>query len=1327
MKSSIFIIIFLICYSTSYSQNSIKIVNSNNIFFIGEFSAHYSDTSLITINGTNYINLSLKDGNIPENHNQGLPAIPEVNFILGVPQEFGNTIEVLSYTYKDIQGRLAPIPRFIREGEINNIEYRLADNYSSYIPENELIKFGESGLSRNIQAQNFILMPVKYFPNENKIRIYDKIVFKINYASNANGNVLAEDELLESTLLNYNAARYWNKQITRLKKVSNSVLATGTWYKFEAPEESIYKIDKNQLASLGISSDVDPRTIKIYNNGGKELPETVNAPVVDDLQENAILVVGEEDGVFNDNDYILFYGRGTNFWDFDTTLHRIVRRFHHYSKENYFLITSGGASGKRMTNKVSSTNEPNATQTSTKAFAFLDEDKINLAKSSRIFLGDEFTESTKSRTYMNKLDGIIPSVPVTYNFTFVNTLANAVSLDVEENSNLITSFYLPGNIGEYSTGIAYTKIVQFNWNVPDDRSLLKFTYNASGITAKGYLDYFEISYEKTLTPAANKLIFYAGPVDGTIQYNLSGFPSSNIKVFDISDHANVKVVTEPQLWSGGDFQFRAVENTLSSSKYLAIGDDTYKSIINPVQVSNSNLHGIQDGAQFIIVTNKLFREQADRLKQQRETNELNKLSTIVVDIDEITNEFSAGIKDVSGLRNFVKYAYQNWTTRPQFLLLFGDGDYDYKNIEGYSRNFIYSYQNYLPDISLNLDHLWTYSTDDYFARVNGNDLMIDLALGRLNVQTPSDGEAVVNKIIQYENSAGRGTWKNLITLVADDGYTSSGYEGALHTMPSETIATTYIPKQYDIKKIYMAAYAPQVTGSGRRKPQVTKDLISTLNEGTLIMNYYGHGNPSVWTHEYVLEKNSFIPQLTNEKYPFLLAGTCDFGYFDDPTDQSGAEMFVLKRDGGMIAVFTATRLSYAQSNAILIENIFNSLLNQPKDSIGLSVRLGLASFRVKQVYISDNDQKYHILGDPTLKLDIPRYTASIDSINGQPFTTVQQLKALSNVRISGSIKKPNGTPWTEMNGEGILSVYDSERQTRLQEINYDINLQGGVIFRGRVSIINGQFSANFVVPKDISYENRNGRITFYFYDINDEKTDGIGYTNNFTVGGTDSSSSNDNKGPEIDVYFDDENYKNALLVNSNSKLIVHLTDETGLNTTGTGIGHKTEGILNGRENDPIDFTNYFEGDLDSGGKSGKITYQLNNLENGEHSLLVKAWDVFNNFSSESVNFKVVSSDELTITDVLNYPNPFSSNTSFTFQQNLRNPLDVKISVYTVAGRLIKKIESFGLTAGFVNIDWDGRDEDGNVLANGTYLYKISIKTIDGKLSKSVLGKLAIIR
>ena len=590
----------------------------------------------------------------------------------------------------------------------------------------------------------------------------------------------------------------------------------------------------------------------------------------------------------------------------------------------------------------------------------------------------------------------------------------------------------------------------------------------------------------------------------------------------------------------------------------------------------------------------------------------------------------------------------------------------------------------------------------------------------------------MDKIIDYETTHEKGIWRNLITLVADDNLTTSGPDFAPNTQQSESLANNVIPESFDLNKIYLAAYPTVLTALGRTKPGVFDEIINSANRGTLIMNYIGHGSPELWAHERVFVKSVTIPLMHNDKYFFLTAATCDFGYYDIPGVQSATEELITKESSGAIGVFSATRPVYSSNNAYLNEAFFSSLLAAPRDTLNLPIAVGKAYMRAKIIGGGDlqNDNKYHLFGDPSLRLNMPQYLANFDSINGQNPSVDVQIKALSNTKIEGVIKKSATTNWDDFNGEGTLTVFDSKRQVKLDPLStpnnpYYMSVQGGIIFRGRISIIDGQFSSNFVVPKDISYENTNGKIIMYF---SSQQEDGLGYTTKIVIGGTDSSTVNDNKGPELEIYFDDATSGNTALINPNSLLVVKLSDETGINTTGTGVGHKLEGILNEKFNSPIDFTNFFTGDLNAGGKTGSIHYQFNNLEPGDYQMQIKAWDVFNNPTSEIIYFTVVSGNDLFISDVYNYPNPFVSNTTFTFQKNsVNSSVDVLIKIYSVAGRLLRNLEAKNLSDNFIKVDWDGRDQDGNQIANGTYLYNLIVKSTDGAFNKNVLGKMAILR
>ncbi len=1327
MKSKISILLFLIAAIFLHSQSDVKIISSDFNSVVLEYSPFYLDTSIIKIGGSEFRKSEIFLGTISNVNDWGSPAVPERIINVGVPSEYGNNIEVLSSMYKEITGKLLPIPYPVFDTLSFSNEYKQNENYYSYQSVEDLVTFGEFGLVRDVGSQTISILPVKYDAARNKIKLYTKIIFKINFSKQGITSNKPADDMLDGVLINYEVAKYWNTQSgdKRQKKVTvnNSVLATGKWIKFEAPEEGIYKISKSDLSLYGIDPNtVDPRTIKIYNNGGRILPESIATTRPIDLVENAIIVSGETDGIFNDGDYILFYGRGSSFWDYDSDGFTINRYNHSYSLKNYFWITSGGANGKRMNEKPGLITTPTLNQNTTVAYNDWEVDRINLGKSGRQFLGDDFSQSVTNRSYLNKLDGRINTSPVVYNFRFVVGSPSGFTLSITENGSQLYNQNVNGyGQSDYIAGISHIGSMTFNGDLVDNRSVLNFNVIPSSVTSIGYLDYFTIKYEKDLKAFNDNLLFFSDPAGGIIEYALHDFTSSNIKVLDVTDYSDVKLITNFSMLSGSECRFQFDESAARRSKYYAVGSDVFKSPVNPVEVQNSNLRGEDVGAKFIIVTHKDFREAANNLKNYKENQAPVTISTYVADIDQIYNEFSCGAIDPAALRDYLNYTFDNWQIKPQYVLLFGKGTYDYKNIEGYGDNFVPTWQSVESLALIN-----SYTTDDFFGRVSGADSKVDLALGRITCSNLTEANNIVNKIINYELNQNRGNWRNLITLVSDDGWKSDGtYEGSMHTAPSENLSNTYFPKSFDFNKIYSAAYPDVITGQGRRKPQVNQAIIDGINQGTLFLNYFGHGSPELWAHEIIFEKSVNLPQLLNDKFFFLLAATCDFGYFDIPNYQSSAEALMFLPNTGAIGSYTASRLVYAGSNEILSYKFITKLFQAPRDTLNLSIPVGKAVFNVKQELFQVNDQKYHILGDPTLRLLVPQYSAVIDSINGQTLTTNVQIKALSNTRLDGEVIRPDNTSWADFNGEGILTFFDSERRILLESIgDYPVIMQGGIIFKGRVSINNGKFSADFVVPKDISYENKNGKIIFYFLN---NSADGLGYTNRIIVGGTDSSVANDGKGPDIEVYFDDIAYNNGYLVNKNPNLIVKLSDETGLNTTGTGVGHKLEGILNQQLTNPIDFTNYFIGDLDAGGKSGSINYKFYSLENGDQQLLVKAWDVFNNFSEQNTFFTVVDGGDLVVRDLYNYPNPFRDRTQFTFQQNLSKPIDVKIKIFTIAGRLINEIEHFNINDRFVVIDWDGRDADGDQLANGTYLYKLIVKSVDGEFNKSILGKLAVIK
>jgi hypothetical protein len=1297
-----------------------KIISSNSKSVVIEYTPVIVDSSK-TLNGE-YLILKVQNG-LQSDLTPGNPDIPVRLFNIGVPDITGNTLEIISSSFTEINGRIAPVARYEKKNSFQESFFEMGKNYSEAAFKDETAQFGKSGMIRSVRVQQIAIFPVQFNYSSGKIRIYKSIVFRVNFSLNRNGTETGSDDFSAGSIINYDIAKNWMAAAKQLKKRQGlqSVISEGRWYKFETPEEGIYKITRQMLPSLGIDpNSVDPRTIKIYNNGGKMLPENVVEKRPDDFIENAILISGEEDGKFDDNDYILFYGRGSRFYEYNPGTGRISVCLNYFSNNNYYWITSGGAAGKRITSKTGNNNEAFG-QLNTQSFIFYKKELVNVAKSGKHFYGEMFPANSKELNYVNKLTGLVPGSQVDYEISVVNTSIDKAGAELYEGNKLLTSLELAGgNDASYRKGTENQFRGSFSGSFNGDSSVIKIRLIQYGKDCSGLLDYYQLRYDKGLIAEKDFLLFYSKDTLANIEYRLSGFSSLPV-VFDASDFSNVKLVTNPVAASGLNYAFRMGEMKGEVCKYIAVSPAAYKTPVNFSAETNGVVKANTTGAKEIIITSPAFLTQANKLKKYREEESPNKLTVEVFTVDNIFKEFSCGQTDPSAIRDFIKYAYENWAIKPEYVLLFGNGNYDYKNITKTNKNFVIPYES---DESLEVVYS-SYCSDDFYACVSGEDPFVDIALGRVNVNTAAEAEAYIVKIKSYEKNSEVSPWRNTITLIADDTFAGTETDENKHEECSEKLCNEAIPASFYLNKIYLSEYPTVQASSGRTKPGVTTDFVKAINGGTVLFSYIGHANINVLSHEGFFIKDVTIPQLVNNNFAFMTIMGCEFGWYDDPSEQSSAERLILKPDGGAIGVIAASRSVFGTENVSLEKQIYENFFKY-EQTTGRFLTVGQAYMNAKAQRGYSNDFRFHLFCDPAIRLLLPKNTGVFDSINGISTDEPDiQIKALQKVNLKGSVRKQDSTLWKEFNGEGILTVYDSEIKKYNEECGIDITHPGGILCRSRYSINNGVFSSAFAVPKDISYENKTGKMVFYFN--NNAGEDGIAFYNKAKIGGSDTNSVNDKKGPEIEIFFDNTDIRNTGPVSPNPLLIIKLRDETGLNTTGSGIGHKLEGILDGNNNAPIDFSDFYVADIDSNGCSGKINYRLYDIAPGEHKLKVKAWDVFNNLSQAECEFSMCGDDRLHIVDVYNYPNPFSQSTLFTFRQNLDKPLSVKIRIYTVAGRLIKEIQQDNILERFVKIPWDGLDADRNQVANGVYIYKINVKSADGNYSESVLGKAAVLR
>jgi len=1316
----------------------VTLVRSDARTVILEYRPRFGRVDTVTAGNRTYLHLDFAESAQPDIRTAaGGPDLRFRALPVAFPSATGNSARVIASDFEEFRGMgLLPVPQTaIGDGMLHASAYREdAEKYgrSGLIPAS-IIELETPQKVRSVTIGGLKLWPVQVDPAARLVRKYSRIVVEITLGGQSAGGVDPRDvALLGPAVVNGNILEAWKQTSPQVRKsaLTSSVLASGDWYRIAVTQEGIYKIDAAYLNAAGINANaLDPRTLKIYGNGGREIPENVTLPRPADLTENAVYVEGESDGQFGAGDYVLFYARSPRGWAYDSDASTLRHYINHYSEANYYWLTFGGTRGKRMTDQPSLTDSPTSVVEKFQDGVFVEEEKVNKLGSGKDWYGQSLGGPSSSFTHVNNLPGLVANETITYRYTLVAHDEVSPRFTVREGSTVLGVHNLPA-VFQYQYASAGTWEAIGTSSLTGNSSQLNFAFTSPSSAAEGWIDWVEILYPRMLWGVGDYLRFRAPNAAGVAEYRLQQF-SARPWIFNVSDHGSVSLISGVS----GSYMFRDSLRGGNVREYCAAGPAAWKTPGAILKVSNQDLRGYAAGADFIIITSQEFRAAADRLKAFREKPENGGHKTLVVDVSLIYNEFGGGVPDITAIRDYLKFAYDTWTPRPVFALFFGGASYDYKGILGTKTSFVPTWQS--PESRNDVD---SYATDDFFAKFTGTNA-ISLVLGRISSRNLAEANTVVDKIISYEEQSVRDSWRMRMLYIGDDAWTPEGGEvgdRTIHSDDAETLSDPdYTPDEFEKKKIYIAEYPTAFTAQGRRKPGAALEIIDQINQGVLIANYSGHGNPKVWAHELIFEVNTSIPQLQNaNRLTLFFLATCNFSQFDDPSAYTGSELLLNKRDGGAIGVISASRKVYAAGNAALNQGTYRKMFG--RDAFGrVSVeRPATALFLYKAGYNFENDQKFLYMGDPTTRLAYPREYATIDSINGeavdsvngQPRSTPIQINALSTVTIKGTVRDADNKPDGNFTGTLSLRVNDVSRNQLIVNfypgVNWSYVSTGGTIYRGENSVVNGQFKASFIVPKDISYADTTGRgrlVAYYSYATGD----GAGFTSNIRISGTDSSAAPDREGPAMQLYLDSRSFRAGDMVSERPTLLVDLRDPSGINTSTTAIGHRIEAWIN-NSTQSKDLTDAYTSALDDF-REGTVQFTLPGLVQGRNSIRVRAWDSYNNSATAETFFEVASSDNLTITDLFPYPNPFADAMAFTFRHNQNGSLDVEVKVYTLAGRLVQSLRQTSTGDRMVRLPWDGRDRDGDVLANGVYLYKLIVRTVDGRFTSEALGKMSVLR
>ena len=1288
----------------------------------------------VTMDGQSYVLFRFKGGISHEK--AGDPALPFIETRIAVPPgaPISAQVSVLSAEER-FRTDVMPLTQVyigkqVVEGPRNEKVYRSATPY----PE-DWIQVSKPYLFRGVNVVSVRLYPIRYFPLEHRVKIARRLRIVIQFPFQQTltppvGLTSAREVWLAGKILNYRQAAYFTQPPPgTFRKVSvNYDFSSGQWFRIPITEEGIYRVTGSQLKSAGVSlSSVQISNVHLYNYGGYRLPYNVNKSRPGDLNEIAIQVVdNNQDGIFDENDAVIFYGKGLGGWKFVSPSNTRQWKYygHPYDDTNYYLLSLDGQPGKRIKSLPSPQLVNPQIPGAFRDYFRIEEDKYNILSSGLDWYWLKLTGVEDQETVSFTLPGNLANAKTQLFFKFKGgsgSLYDDITSYRYNLSAIVNGETMFDNLIFYRNGadsIMIERDTLFAVRSGNNNFTVQHSGNNEGCEV--YLDFLEI-YAWRRFRAENKFLRYRYYLDGNqpVEFRISGMPGGSNKVWDITDFANVREIQPLQ--NGSTVIFQDTTSSGKAGEYFVFSPEAVKTVssLQPIE-NHPNLRDPARKAEFIIITPDEFYDQAEFLETLRETQPRHPLQTERVRLSEIFLEFASSVRDVTALRDFLYYAYQNWSDTLKYVLLFGDGHFDYRGI-------LYDTPNYIPPFEITSSgEVYSRESDNYyvaFGTTGTSEIDPWLPIGRLPV---NNGDEIAVYRAKAENYARayalypeKNGWQTVATLVADDEFGKSGINNEwFHMEATETLNNKYLPGKFNRTKIYLHDYEKVPGGLGRWKPKATEDLIGQINRGTLLINFFGHGNPDTWAHESVLNRSRDLPKFHNEyRLALWTAATCTWGKYDDPGRVSMSEELVWFPNGGAIGVISASRLVFVGSNEQLVFDFYKSLFYNHSE-VRHSRPVGEALYQA--MHGGSNYQKYHLFGDPTTRLADPEYQVHIQTI--EPDTQ----KALSTVTVGATVTDENGNPMPEFEGMAVLQVFDAVDSMTVQTgtnsyLNYVY--RGGTIFKGLVSVKQGNLTGKFIVPKSIKYKlSPTGRLSIYAWE--ESGADAIGFVDTLLFYGTETQV-NDQTGPEIEVSFKDApDFFNGDFVSSQPTLMLEIRDENGINLTGE-VGHKIEIVID----DVLkkDITEYFVYEVDSY-QRGKLEYTLPVLSSGTHTLKITCWDNLNNYSETEVTFRTSQEKELRIVNAVNYPNPFERETYFVFELN--KPVvsaDVTISVYTVTGRKIQELREVVHSEGgsFYRIYWDGLDWDGDIIANGVYLYKIVVD--DGENRVERIEKLAVVR
>jgi hypothetical protein len=1212
-----------------------------------------------------------------------------------------------------------------------------------------VVEVSDLGVYRRQPTATLVANLVTYDESRRVIRRYRRILVSIAHAPRSERSLLSPPAALAAS-------------------AGRSALADGAIFKIPIRDEGVYRIDREVISRLGLNpAAIEPNNVRVFTNGGRPLPALNADPRPEDLIETPTFVRGGGDGAFQQGDVVLFYAAAPSGWTWDASRGEWAHYVNPFSNDNFVFLKIDTAAGLRVGNSSYPDLSGLTPVASVTGRFSRDIERLMWSHeggSGLNWVSDRIGSTGRIDILTNQILPGLEAGQLQYRARVAIKSNPVASAFIRSGETVLQEFRGARITGSTEAPTASAVERSFTQTIASPAPLnLNMRLQEQTGDPSAAFDWIRILYPQALR-AEGGILRFATPAgqSGPMEFRLGGF-TQEPQVWDVTSPGSVRRLGTRSVNGNYHVQMEVASGN-QPREVIAFVESATRTITADAttRIENQNLRGIDTYPHFVIVTPLEFKVFADELADRRRAEGLN---VLVTQVEHIFNEFGGGLGDFRAIRDYFRFLYlraPDETRMLRYALLFGDGHYNFRNLGSPLPGLV----NWIPPYQTDetFDPIFSYTSDDYFGLLDDHEGMwvftandrpgpvverLDIGVGRLPVQTPAEARSMLDKISHYESAATFGAWRTRYTFVADNGFTGQAgnfTDWDLHVQNADVVAEMVRAnyQKMNIRKIYATNYE-RVFRNGWRIPDANRDIMSALNEGTLLFNYSGHGSPNLLTQERIFTREDAMSLTNWDALSIFVTATCSFGRWDMDGEQSGAELLLLNPRGGAVALLTTVRLVYTSSGTTTLNVGMNLQVNRDlfsPDEQGLPRRLGDALRATKNttVGLQGNNRKFNLLGDPTMRIGLPSRPVSVTHVGGQSLGegAPVPVRALDRLTITGEVRNVQGGVDTSFDGVVDLTIFDAVRQVMLP---YQRNMptpyflvREDLIWRGSVTAVSGRFDATFVVPKDISYSNLPGRIAVY---ARGSTGHGAGATENLVVGGTSPNPPDDSEGPRIRLFLNDTTFVSGGLTPSRPDLIVRLWDESGINTVGAGVGHEILVVINGDEQNATDVSGSFQSDPDSY-QSGSIRWRMPEQRPGPNRLRVRAWDVLNNSSTAEMDFEVAATEDLRLNRVYNYPNPTTGPTRFIFEHNQLpgTPARVQIRVFTLNGRPIKTImpeealPSGVLPAGPVQISWNGLDDDFDRLSTGVYLYRVRVEvdTADGgRQVAEIIERLAIIR